>query len=130
MKQLRYSRLLVVALNTASTEISFPKDNSVLRDKKIIAIEVIPDTQMDKAPDTSLNSTDAQLKTGTVTLPVKGVEDIKQMPLHGLCAKNYNGNIREFAGQVIDWDKAKINLHTQLSALTAGACVIFNIYYE
>jgi hypothetical protein len=122
--------LLVVQLVISSTEISFPKDNSLLIGRKIRGIEVVPDSQADYSPAKLLNSTDAQLKTVTVTLSVKGTEEIKQIPAHTLMAKNYNGNIKEMDGQVIDWDKSKIQLHTVLANLNAGAVILFNVYYE
>lgn len=122
--------LLVVALSINNFEISFPKDNSLLIGKKITALEIIPDTQADYSPGKLLNSTDAQLKTITVTIQVAGTEIIKQIPAHSLVAKNYTGNIMQMDGQVIDWDKSKIMLHTVLANLNAGACVLFNVYYE
>ncbi len=122
--------LLIVSLSTGNTEISFPKDNSLLTGKKISAIEIVPDSEADYSPGKLLNSTDAQLKTATVTFQVAGTETIKQIPAHTLIAKNYNGNIMQMDGQVIDWDKSKVNLHTVLGSLSAGACVMFNVYYE
>lgn len=122
--------LLVVPLAAGSTEISFPKDNSLLIGKKISAIEIVPDSQADYSPSKLLNSTDGQLKTATITLQVNGTEEIKQIPASSLMAKNYSGNIMQMNGQVIDWDKSKIMLHTVLGSLSAGACVLFNVYYE
>jgi hypothetical protein len=120
--------LVSLKVKQSQTRFTFPVLEN-LRGKKIVSIEVFPNSVLPYGTLGETNCNANAFKQGFLTLQISGREKIKSMPLQSLVSGNNNGLMKTFDKIIINEQKSYVEFSATTN-LVDEEVVLIAFYYE